>query len=154
MASMSSMMSGMSAMSGLIPGMMASMPSMVHTMNAAASNNHGVQQTSAPEVPTRVVCLVQVVSPEELKDNEEYEYIMEDMREECGKYGTLTDLVIPRPSPTGEEVAGVGKVFVQYSDSGAAAKAKASLHGRKFGGNTVIATFYPEDKFSRGEYGG
>ncbi|GBG62095.1 hypothetical protein CBR_g28571 [Chara braunii] len=154
MPSMSSMMSGMSGMSGLIPGMMASMSSMVASMNPVAVNNHAAQPTSAAEVPTRVVCLVQVVTPEELKDDEEYEDIMEDMREECGKYGTLTDLVIPRPSSTGEETAGLGKVFVEYSDSAAAAKAKASLHGRKFGGNTVIATYYPEDKFSRGEYGG
>eukprot|EP00244_Chara_vulgaris_P012085 TRINITY_DN6254_c0_g1_i2.p1 TRINITY_DN6254_c0_g1~~TRINITY_DN6254_c0_g1_i2.p1 ORF type:complete len:149 (+),score=30.32 TRINITY_DN6254_c0_g1_i2:3-449(+) len=148
---MSSMMSGMS---GLIPGLMASMPNMMHAMNQGHANNHGIQPASAPEVPTRVLCLVQVVSPDELKEDEEYEDIMEDMREECGKYGTLTDLVIPRPSPTGEDAPGVGKVFVEYSDAAAAAKAKASLHGRKFGGNTVIATFYPEDKFSRGEYGG
>ena len=29
----------------------------------------------------------QVVSPEELKDDEEYQDILEDMKEECGKYG-------------------------------------------------------------------
>jgi hypothetical protein len=28
------------------------------------------------------------------------------------------------------------------------------LHGRKFGGNTVIATYYPEEKFIHGDYGG
>lgn len=29
----------------------------------------------------------QVVSPEELKDDEEYQDILEDMKDECGKYG-------------------------------------------------------------------
>lgn len=38
-------------------------------------------------LPTKVVCLTQVVTADELKDDEEYEDIMEDMRLEAGKYG-------------------------------------------------------------------
>lgn len=38
-------------------------------------------------LPTKVVCLTQVVSVDELKDDEEYEDIVEDMRGEGGKYG-------------------------------------------------------------------
>eukprot|EP00245_Coleochaete_scutata_P012904 TRINITY_DN508_c0_g4_i1.p1 TRINITY_DN508_c0_g4~~TRINITY_DN508_c0_g4_i1.p1 ORF type:complete len:308 (-),score=76.99 TRINITY_DN508_c0_g4_i1:692-1513(-) len=113
----------------------------------------GMGGAVAAENPTRVIMLTQVVSPQELQKDEEYEDIMEDMREECGKYGTLTNLVIPRPRP-GEDVAGVGKVFVEYSDITGSSKAKASLNGRKFGGNTVVATFYPESKFACGEFGG
>lgn len=41
----------------------------------------------AGSLPTRIVCLTQVVSADELKDDEEYEGIMDDMRGECGKYG-------------------------------------------------------------------
>ena len=35
--------------------------------------------------------------------------IMEDVREECGKYGVVKSLEIPRPIP-GVDVPGVGKV--------------------------------------------
>ncbi|KAH9314204.1 hypothetical protein KI387_022831 [Taxus chinensis] len=105
-----------------------------------------------PEVPTKVVCLTQVVSADELRDDEEFEEILEDMREECGKYGSVVNLVIPRPDPSGISTPGVGKVFVEYSDTDGSAKAKASLNGRKFGGNIVVAVYCPEDKFSRGEY--
>jgi hypothetical protein len=38
-------------------------------------------------LPTKVICLTQVVTADELKDDEEYEDIMEDMRLEAGKYG-------------------------------------------------------------------
>lgn len=38
-------------------------------------------------VPTKVVCLTQVVTPDELLDDEEYDDIMEDMRQEGGKFG-------------------------------------------------------------------
>ena len=82
----------------------------------------------------------QVVAPKELVADEEYDEILEDMREECGKYGklvpayvferegalwrfrpgieegrvfcagTIANLVIPRPGPNGEALPGVGKV--------------------------------------------
>ncbi|CAM6046435.1 unnamed protein product [Sphagnum compactum] len=101
-----------------------------------------------------ILSCMSVVSADELKEDEEYEEILEDMREECGKYGNLVELVIPRPSPTGEEGPGVGKVFVEYSDTAGAAKAKSSLHGRKFGGNAVVAVYYSEEAFANRDYGG
>ncbi|KAK6145677.1 hypothetical protein DH2020_022497 [Rehmannia glutinosa] len=105
-------------------------------------------------VATKVVCLTQVVTADELKDDDEYEDIVEDMRIECGKFGTLVNVVIPRPSPSGEMDPGVGKVFLEYADIESATKARQGLNGRKFGGNEVLAVFYPENKFSQGEYDG
>lgn len=104
------------------------------------------------ETPTKVVCLTQVVSPDELLNDEDYDEIMEDMREECAKYGSLVNLVIPRPTHAGDTAPGVGKVFVEYADAGGSHKAKAALNGRKFGGNTVTAVFYPEDMYARADY--
>ncbi|KAJ4762514.1 Splicing factor U2AF subunit [Rhynchospora pubera] len=103
-------------------------------------------------VPTKVVCLTQVVTPDELRDDEEYEDILEDMRTEGEKYGKLVKVVIPRPSSDGQEGPGVGKVFLEYEDTDGSSKARTGLHGRKFGGNQVVAVFYPENKFFQGEY--
>ncbi|XP_065026735.1 splicing factor U2af large subunit B-like isoform X2 [Musa acuminata AAA Group] len=108
----------------------------------------------AGSLPTKVVCLTQVVSPDELNDDEEYEDIMEDMRAEGGKYGKLVNVVIPRPVPNGEPAPGVGKVFLEYADIDGSTKARQGLNGRKFGGNQVAAVFYPENKFALGEYDG
>ncbi|XP_010446758.1 PREDICTED: splicing factor U2af large subunit A isoform X1 [Camelina sativa] len=102
---------------------------------------------------TTVVCLTQVVTEDELRDDEEYEDIMEDMRQEGGKFGALTNVVIPRPSPNGEPVPGLGKVFLKYLDTDGSSKARIGMNGRKFGGNEVVAVFYPEDKFEQGDYG-
>ncbi|MCO5547074.1 hypothetical protein L7F22_000515 [Adiantum nelumboides] len=104
------------------------------------------------EVPTKVVSLNQLVSVDDLRDDQEYSDIYDDIKEECSKFGMVTKLIIPRPQTTGAEVAGLGKAFVEYSDTEGARKAKASLHQRKFDGNSVIATYYPEDKFDRGEF--
>ncbi|XP_031268415.1 splicing factor U2af large subunit B isoform X1 [Pistacia vera] len=105
-------------------------------------------------VPTKVVCLTQVVTADELKDDEEYEDILEDMRTEGGKFGALVNVVIPRPSPNGELLPGVGKVFLEYADVDGASKARTGMNGRKFGGNQVVAVFYPENRFAQGDYDG
>ncbi|THU63115.1 hypothetical protein C4D60_Mb01t12330 [Musa balbisiana] len=107
--------------------------------------------TSA-EPPTKVVCLTEVVSVDELRDDEVYKEILEDMREESEKFGSLINLVIPRPGPTGEAISGVGKVFLEYENVADSARAKIALHGRRFGGNVVSATYYSEEKFSTGDY--
>ncbi|KAG8655528.1 splicing factor U2af large subunit B isoform X3 [Manihot esculenta] len=110
------------------------------------------QKLMLQPVPTKVVCLTQVVSVDELKDDDEYEEILEDMRMEGGKFGTLVNVVIPRPKPGGEASPGVGKVFLEYSDVEGATKARAGMNGRKFGGNQVVAVFFMENKFYQCEY--
>ena len=98
--------------------------------------------------PSTVVSFDQMgVTPEELADDEEYENIMEDMQDECGKYGEIVAVVIPRPSKNGAHVPGVGKVFVQYASVAGALAARTALNGRKFGGSTVIADFLDEADF-------
>ncbi|XP_058761647.1 splicing factor U2af large subunit A-like isoform X1 [Vicia villosa] len=105
-------------------------------------------------VATKVVCLTNAVSPDELKEDEDFEEIIDDMRQECSKFGTLVNVVIPRPQPDGDLSGGVGKVFLEYVDTEGATKACTGLNGRKFGGNEVIAVFYQENKFAQGDYEG
>ncbi|GAU47747.1 hypothetical protein TSUD_387060 [Trifolium subterraneum] len=107
---------------------------------------------TSEESPTKVLCLTQAVTTEQLTDNGEYEEILEDMRDECRKFGTLMNVVIPRPNPNGELSTGIGKVFLEYSDCTACLAAKNALNGRKFGGNTVTAVYYPEEKYHSMEY--
>ncbi|CAL5183413.1 unnamed protein product [Lathyrus oleraceus] len=116
-------------------------------------NIPGVERgPSNEESPTKVVCLTQAVTTEQLNDNGEYEEILEDMRDECCKFGTLMNVVIPRPNPNGELSAGIGKVFLEYSECSSSLAAKNALNGRKFGGNIVTAVYYPEEKYHSMEY--
>jgi splicing factor U2AF subunit len=46
------------------------------------------------------------------------------------------------------------QVFLEYADVDGSSKARAGLNGRKFGGNQVIAVFYPENNFAQGDYEG
>lgn len=45
------------------------------------------------------------------------------------------------------------QVFLKYVDTEGSSRARSGMNGRKFGGNEVVAVFYPEDKFDQGEYG-
>ncbi|RZC50936.1 hypothetical protein C5167_019362 [Papaver somniferum] len=124
-------------------------------MQAGGLSFPGIGNTvtgEALEVPTKVVCLTEVVTADELRDDGEYEEILEDMKDEGGKFGSLVSIIIPRPNANAEQTPGVGKVFLEYVDTTSSAKAKLALDGRKFGGNEVKAVYYPEDKFSVGHY--
>lgn len=46
------------------------------------------------------------------------------------------------------------QVFLEYADVDGATKARTGMNGRKFGGNQVVAVFYPENKFAQGDYEG
>merc|ERR1719347_2315091 len=65
----------------------------------------GMSGMSGPGLPTEVLCLLNMVMPDELTDEEEYEDILEDIREECAKYGEVRSIEIPRPVP-GVDVPG------------------------------------------------
>ncbi|CAI9093972.1 OLC1v1029597C1 [Oldenlandia corymbosa var. corymbosa] len=106
-----------------------------------------------PLATSKVLCLTNVVSPDELIHDDDYDDIVEDIRLECGKFGTLLNLVIPRPGPNGDVSPGVGKAFLEYADVESATKARNGLNGRKFGGTPLVVIYYSENKFSEGDYG-
>lgn len=97
--------------------------------------------------PTNVLCLMNMVSAEELEDDEDYDEIFDDIREECSKYGQIHSLHIPRPS-TDEPVPGVGKVFVEYSNPMESKGASEALAGRKFASRIVIAAYYDPQMYA------
>ncbi|RFU25037.1 hypothetical protein B7463_g11309, partial [Scytalidium lignicola] len=85
----------------------------------------------------RVLQLLNMVTPEELIDNDDYEEICEDVKEECEKYGKVLEMKVPRPSGGSRQSTGVGKIFVKYETTESASKALRALAGRKFADRTV-----------------
>lgn len=117
---------------------------------------------------SRVVCLMNMVTADELLNDEEYEgkflfphftsplstfpltdsesEIKEDIEEECSKYGTILECKIPRPAGV-RSSAGVGKIYIKYEDAEKAQTAIKSLAGRQFSRRTVLATEFSEEGF-------
>ncbi|VUC19829.1 unnamed protein product [Clonostachys rosea] len=111
----------------------------------ASQTNNAVEQS-------RVLQLLNMVTPEELLDNDEYEEISDDVREECSKFGNIVAIKIPRPSGGSRQSAGVGKIFIKYDEPETTAKALKALAGRKFADRTVVATYFPEENFDVGAW--
>ncbi|CAN0132333.1 unnamed protein product [Heterosigma akashiwo] len=100
-----------------------------------------------PVKETRVISLTNMVTAEELADDQEFEDIKEDVADECNKFGTVKSIEIPRPVPgggSGVAVPGLGRIFVEFADTVGANKALKSLAGQTFG-QKVEATYFPED---------
>ncbi|KAF7932078.1 uncharacterized protein EAE97_009099 [Botrytis byssoidea] len=100
----------------------------------------------------RVLQLLNMVTPEELIDNEDYEEICEDVKEECEKYGKVLEMKVPRPTGGSRQSTGVGKIFVKFDTPDSAGKALKALAGRKFADRTVVTTYFPEENFEVGAW--
>ncbi|KAF1830842.1 RNA-binding domain-containing protein [Decorospora gaudefroyi] len=64
---------------------------------------------------SRVICLMNMVTSDELINDKEYEEIKEDIEEECQKYGPIVETKIPRPAGARSSI-GVGKIYIKYQD--------------------------------------
>lgn len=79
--------------------------------------------------------------------DEEYNEIIEDVKDECEKYGTIVSLTIPRQREVTEYVPGLTKIFVEYSTVKEARDARRVAHINntlEFGG----ATFWKKDSLN------
>jgi RNA recognition motif-containing protein len=70
--------------------------------------------------------------------------ICDDVKEECGKFGEVVEVKIPRPISGSRQSPGVGKIFVKFATTEQTTKALKALAGRKFSDRTVVTTYFPE----------
>jgi len=108
-------------------------------------------QVQGPGQPTEILCLLNMVTDDELTDEEEYEDILEDIKEKCASYGGVKSIEIPRPVP-GVEVPGCGKVFVEFYSTTDCQKAQHALTGLKFSGRIVVTSYFDPDRYHRREF--
>lgn len=107
--------------------------------------------------------MLNMVTPEELVKDDDYEEILEDIKDECGKYGEIEGVRIPRPVPKSkkwepsdsaamtveknrkaDEAAGVGRVYVMYRQIEGTQKAMKAIGGRQFAGRTILVASVSE----------
>ncbi|XP_047143357.1 splicing factor U2AF 65 kDa subunit isoform X1 [Hydra vulgaris] len=100
---------------------------------------------------TNILCLMNMVVADELIDDEDYDEIFEDIREECSKYGRIRSMQIPRPNHE-FLVSGVGKVFIEYATSEESKIASEALAGRKFANRVVVTAYYDPDAYHQHDF--
>ncbi|XP_052227421.1 poly(U)-binding-splicing factor PUF60-like isoform X4 [Dreissena polymorpha] len=121
------------------------------TMKISGSNaRHMVMQKLMRQSQSRVMCLKNMVGPEDLDDDLEAE-----VTDECGKYGVVNRVIIYQERQGEEEDAEViVKIFVEFADSTQVEKGCQSLNGRFFGGRVVQAEKYDQDLFDAQDLSG
>lgn len=65
---------------------------------------------------------------------------------------THSTLIFSYAIPT--NIINYNRIFVEYFDSQAIEKSISVVNGHKFGRNVFLATFFPDEKFEVGDYGG
>lgn len=112
----------------------------------STTNQHSL---SAPQQlgTSRVVRLENMLTHEDLANEEEYEDILDDTKEECSQFGQLISVIIPKADQNGAT-----KVFLEYASQEDAAKAVEALEGRTFDGRRVQATYFDEERFQAKDY--
>ncbi|VDP10678.1 unnamed protein product [Soboliphyme baturini] len=97
-----------------------------------------------------VVVLLNMVGVEDVD-----EYLQEEVTEECSKYGHVQQVVIYQEKQGEDEDAPViVKIFVKYSNSQEAEKAKETFNGRYFSGRQIKAELYDQMLFEHNDLSG
>jgi len=95
---------------------------------------------------TTVVRLANSVTAAEIEDDEEYADILEDMKEECSKFGTVEGIEMPK------EGTGKTMVYIKFDSTSSSATALKNLHGRSFENRKVEASYYDVEKYDAGTF--
>jgi splicing factor U2AF subunit len=98
----------------------------------------------------RVLLMLNMVTADDLVDDDEYVEIVDDIRSEVSNYGAVEDVRVPRPAHgrghnPSDQANGVGRVYVKFVETAGAAAAMKALAGRSFAGRSIIATLLGED---------
>jgi splicing factor U2AF subunit len=129
-------------------------PEAYATAEATAEIPQPTLSTRETQAKPSIVIILNMVAPEELGDEREYQDIYEDIKRECESYGKVLDLHIPRPTKKDrkwgdsgsireaqmvDEENGVGRVYVKFADLQAAQVALKALDGRSSLGRSIVA---------------
>ncbi|VEN53118.1 unnamed protein product [Callosobruchus maculatus] len=112
---------------------------------------HFVMQKLMRKVDSRVVILRNMVGPEDVD-----EMLQEEIQEECSKFGAVERVIIynEKQSEDDEDSEIIVKIFVEFSETFEAEKARDALNGRYFGGRMVRAALYDQTLFDHSDFSG
>ncbi|KAL1502977.1 hypothetical protein AB1Y20_011048 [Prymnesium parvum] len=98
------------------------------------------QPPAQPAAPPSTCLRLEGLITDSMLSDDEYEDVLDDIKQECERSGAVADIKIPREGPL------KGACFVRFAELAGAAKARESLHMRQFDGNTVTAKFITADQ--------
>jgi len=100
------------------------------------------------------IVLGSMATEQDLHDQESYLDLVEDVSEECNKFGMVKEVVVPREGGqvTGANSGSRGFIYVRFTGPAGAEAARKALQGRRFGGREVQANAFPDALIERGVF--
>lgn len=108
-------------------------------LDAAFGAGGGGAPPPAPSL-TRILVLHNMVTDGDLVADGEYRALLDEVQEECAKYGNLLGMKVPRQPSSDVHPTAIRKIFLEYAGVQDAAAAERELAGRQFGPNVVTVS--------------
>ena len=113
-----------------------------------------------PTAASAVLCLRNVANDDDLRDDQLFAELHDEILEECAAYANVESIVVPRVQVSSttkkiitklnkERCSGLGLVFVEFHTSDDATKARDALLARSFDQDDLDVHFYPRDLFKK-----
>ena len=116
-----------------------------NTTSAAAPSASSIHQNP----PSRIVELQNMLTAQDIENDQDFADIKDDIQEECSNFGQLLSIYIPRNIATSGVEQNNPRVFLEYASNDDAGQAITQLQGRTFDGRQVIADYYDETEFGK-----
>jgi len=91
-------------------------------------------------------------------DDDEYEDLLEEIRQEAEKYGTVVSMYVPRGTPPLKDEEGhdlpqprdwsVGKAYIEFKRKEEAKACLNGVVGKRFDGRTIIPGYISEERYA------
>ena len=98
-------------------------------------------------MPTKVICLNSIIKGLDIEEEEKYNEIKEDLKNECEKYGKVLDVFMPRKDVEDNETPGMGNAYVMFDNVEESKLARKFLSMKKFNNKLIYIQYVPEDNF-------
>ena len=98
-------------------------------------------------MPTKVLCLNSIIRGLDIEEDEKYNEIKEDLKNECEKYGKVLDVFMPRKDVEDNETPGMGNAYIMFESVEQSKLARKFLSMKRFNNKLIYIQYIPEDNF-------
>lgn len=98
-------------------------------------------------MPTKVLCLNSIIKGLDIEDEDKYNEVAEDIKQECEKYGKVLGVFMPRKDVEDNATPGMGNAYVMYENVEQSKLARRFLSLKRFNNKLIYIQYIPEEDF-------
>ena len=98
-------------------------------------------------MPSKVLCLNSIIKGIDIEEEEKYNEIKEDLKNECEKYGKVLEVFMPRKDVEDNDTPGMGNAYVMFDNVEQSKLARKFLSMKKFNNKLIYIQYIPEENF-------